>query len=159
MEVGIFKGGHLLLAYDFRFKLSLGFLYSEFILSEATFSRIYQTLVQHQDYLDELNYELLQVIHQEFGIFEEDIALDVTAINGHSKPHKTKKTILSKRNIQQQMATDDILDELTHHPTWGVKKKVRERVIFGLATKATWPYQAPPNIYYLSSLHLLLSPM
>lgn len=106
---------------DLKFKMSLGFLYSEAIPSEATFSRIYKVLAQHRSVLEELNSDLLNLINSEFSIFDEGISIDATAIDAHSKPIKTDKVTVSATLKQQKMSTEKLFNELTSHPSWGVK--------------------------------------
>ena len=85
---------------DVSFKLSLGFLYSERVPSEASFSRIMKTLNDNPAVLAQLNDDLLSKINQEFQIYTEDVAIDATAIEAHSKSKKTKKEKISPTVVQ-----------------------------------------------------------
>ena len=106
---------------DISFKLSLGFLYSERVPSEATFCRIMKVLSQNRSVLKELNKTLLYKINQEFGIFTEDIAIDATAVEAHTKPKKTENVKLSSTSKQCDMATAEVMEELPIYPSWGIK--------------------------------------
>lgn len=112
---------------DLRFKLSLGFLYSDRVPSESTFSRILHTLSSHRETLIQMNTVLLKTIDQEFNVFSEDIAVDATAIEAHSKPKKLEKPIISSVEDQRNMKTDDIKKELPIDPQWGIKANSKGR--------------------------------
>ena len=121
---------------DLRFKLSLGFLYSDRAQSEATFSRILHTLARHRDVLVELNTVLLKRIDQEYGVFTEDIAIDATAVESHSKPRSIKKTIISSVDTQRSMTTERIVQELPIDPQWGIKVNSKGKHVFLYGYKA-----------------------
>ena len=106
---------------DLRFKLSLGFLYSDRTPSESTFSRILHTLSNHQEALGQMNAVLLKMIDQESAIFSEGIAVDATAVKVHSKPEKLEKPIISSAEDQRAMQTDEIKKEFQIDPHWGIK--------------------------------------
>lgn len=107
---------------DVAFKLSLGFSYSENVPSEATFCRIIKVLSKHCQLLQEVNSTLLKTIDSEFGIFQEDIAIDATAVEAHTKPVKNDKTIkITSTNDQLVLTTEEILSELPQAPQWGIK--------------------------------------
>lgn len=55
---------------DVRFKLSVGFLYSQAIPSASTYSRVMAVLSENLDLLETINQDLLQLVHEEFEIFE-----------------------------------------------------------------------------------------
>lgn len=103
---------------DVAFKLSLGFLYSQRVPSQATFSRMIQTLGQQPEVLEHLNECLLQEIDQTFAIFEEPIALDATAIQAHSKPKKTTNPKLPSTQDQRQLSTEELLEQCPIFPSW-----------------------------------------
>lgn len=121
---------------DLRFKLSLGFLYSDRAPSEATFSRILHTLARHRDVLVELNTVLLKRIDQEYGVFTEDIAIDATAVESHSKPRSIKKTIISSVDTQRSMTTERIVQELPIDPQCGIKVNSKGKHVFLYGYKA-----------------------
>ena len=75
---------------DLRLKLSVGFLYSEAIPSEATYSRVMAILASNLSVIEQMNQSLLQLINEELDIFEENVAIDVTAIEARTKPVKTE---------------------------------------------------------------------
>lgn len=106
---------------DLTFKLSLGFLYSERVPSEATFSRIMKTLSENMVVLTQLNDRLLTEINHEFGIYSEEMAIDATAVVAHSKPKKTTNFKLTPTKLQKEMPLNELLDELPIYPSWGVK--------------------------------------
>lgn len=115
---------------DLRFKLSLGFLYSDRAPSEATFSRILHTLHQHRQILIEVNEELLQRIDAEFCIFSEDVAIDATAIESHSKPEQIEKPVISAVEKQREMSITEIKEELPIDPQWGIKVNSKGKNVF-----------------------------
>lgn len=101
---------------DVRFKLSLGFLYSDRVPSEATYSRILQTLHQNRQKLIDVNHNLLARIDEEFGILTEDVAIDATAVESHSKPEKTEKREIPSVSDQRSLSTERIKSSLTIDP-------------------------------------------
>ncbi|MGG5372763.1 transposase [Enterococcus sp. AZ196] len=109
------------LKQDVRFKLSLGFLYSDRTPSEATFSRILQTFDRNSHLLNEQNHTLLKQIDLEFTIFSEVIALDATAVEGHTKPAEKVKSQVPSCVDQRAMATEEIRAQLPITPQWGIK--------------------------------------
>lgn len=121
---------------DVSFKLSLGFLYSERVPSEATFCRIMKVLSQNRSVLKELNDTLLSKINQEFSIFSEDIAIDATAVEAHTKPKKTENVKLSSTSKQCDMTTKEVMEELPIYPSWGLKanSKGKHNYWFGFKT-------------------------
>ena len=121
---------------DLRFKLSLGFLYSDRAPSEATFSRILHTLAEHRQTLVEMNHVLLKKIDQEFGVFCEDVAIDATAVDSHSKPRSIEKPIISSVDTQRSMTTERIAQELPIVPQWGIKVNSKGKNIFWHGYKA-----------------------
>lgn len=122
---------------DLRFKLSLGFLYSERATSEATFSRILHTLSEHRSALIHQNNGLLQVINREFGVFSEPVAIDATAVKGHTDAKKTEDKIpVSSAKTQQTMTLEEIKNELTINPQWGIKANSQHRNNYWFGYKA-----------------------
>ncbi|HBM6818894.1 TPA: transposase, partial [Enterococcus faecium] len=115
---------------DLRFKLSLGFLYSDRTPSEATFSRILHTLSEHRSSLLDVNNRLLRQIDNVFDIFGEDVAIDATAIESHSKPRIIEKPIVSSVEKQYTMTTEDIKKELSIDPQWGIKVNSKGKNVF-----------------------------
>ena len=132
---------------DVAFKLSLGFLYSERVPSEATFCRIMKTLRDHPTVLDQLNDELLSKINQEFNIFSEEVAIDATAVKAHSKSKKTENTKVSSTMNQKSMSAEERLLELPMYPSWGVKSNSQGRHNYWFGYKAH--YAATANTHYL----------
>lgn len=106
---------------DVRFKLSLGFLYSERTPSEATFSRILQSLERNSHLLEEQNNTLLKHIDREFTIFSEAVSLDATAVEGHTKPAEKLKAQVSSCADQRVMTTEEMKAQLPISPQWGIK--------------------------------------
>ncbi|MBO0475326.1 hypothetical protein IGL98_003111 [Enterococcus sp. DIV0840] len=106
---------------DVAFKLSLGFLYSERVPSEASFCRIMKILSDNPTVLVQLNDELLAKINQEFQIYTEIVAIDATSVDGHSKPKKTENEKVSSTTVQKEMTLKEIRQELPIYPSWGVK--------------------------------------
>ena len=121
---------------DLRFKLSLGFLYSDRAPSEATFSRILHMLSEHRSSLLDVNNRLLRQIDNVFDIFGEDVAIDATAIESHSKPRIIEKPIVSSVEKQHTMTTEDIKKELSIDPQWGVKVNSKGKNVFWHGYKA-----------------------
>ncbi|MGX6979796.1 transposase [Vagococcus elongatus] len=89
---------------DVAFKLSLGFLYSERVPSEATFCRMMKKLSNQPTVLNQLNDELLSKINQEFNVFSEEVAINATAVKAHSKSKKTENTKVSSTVNQKNMS-------------------------------------------------------
>lgn len=106
---------------DVAFKLSLGFLYSERVPSEASFCRIMKILSDNPTVLAQLNDELLAKINQEFQIYTEIVAIDATSVGAHSKPKKTENEKVSSTTVQKEMTLKEIRQELPIYPSWGVK--------------------------------------
>lgn len=106
---------------DVAFKLSLGFLYSERISSEASFSRIMKRLACHMKLLFQLNHTLLRQINQDFQIFEEPVALDATAVQAHTHYQSTENSKRTKTAEQREKSTAALLEELPTYPSWSVK--------------------------------------
>lgn len=121
---------------DLRFKLSLGFLYSDRAPSEATFSRILHTLSEHRSSLINVNNCLLGRIDNAFGVFCEDVAIDATAVESHSKPQKIEKPAVSSVEKQRSMVTHDIKQELPVAPQWGIKVNSKGKNVFWHGYKA-----------------------
>ncbi|GCF95891.1 transposase [Enterococcus florum] len=121
---------------DLRFKLSLGFLYSDRAPSEATFSRILHALSEHRSSLIEVNERLLRQIDNAFSVFCEDVAIDATAVESHSKPQKIEKPAVSSVEKQRTMATHDIKQELPVAPQWGIKVNSKGKNVFWHGYKA-----------------------
>ena len=121
---------------DLRFKLSLGFLYSDRAPSEATFSRILHTLSEHRSSLIGMNDRLLRRIDHEFGVFCEDVAIDATAVESHSNPQVIEKPMISSVEKQRTMATEAIKQELPIAPQWGIKVNSKGRNVFWHGYKA-----------------------
>lgn len=121
---------------DVSFKLSLGFLYSERVPSESTFCRIMKVLVKNKSILDDLNELLLFKINKELGIFSEDIAMDATGVEAHTKPKKIENKKISSTSKQLEMTVEDMMDELPIYPSWGVKSnsKGKHNYWFGYKT-------------------------
>lgn len=121
---------------DLRFKLSLGFLYSDATTSEATFSRILQTLAENSEFLKKQNTVLLEQIDQEFNIFSEAVSLDATAIVGHTKPNKKVKSKIASCDEQRLMTTKEIKEQLPIAPQWGIKANSQGRNNYWFGYKA-----------------------
>lgn len=115
---------------DLRFKLSLGFLYSDRVPSEATYSRILQTLHKHRQKLIDVNQALLHRIDEEFGTFMENVAIDATAVESHSKPDKVEKMAVSSVADQRALTTEEIKAQLSINPQWGIKVNSKGRNVF-----------------------------
>lgn len=115
---------------DLRFKLSLGFLYSDPTPSEAMFSRILHTLSDHRSTLIDMNGLLLKRIDKEFDIFCEDVAIDATAIESHSTPQKIDKPVVSSVEKQLSMSTEAIKKELPIATQWGIKVNSKGKNVF-----------------------------
>jgi transposase len=107
---------------DLEFKLSLGFLYSERIPSEATFCRIFKTLSADSYALEMINQAVLKIADASYAIFSEDVAIDATAVLAHTHPHKTDNPQISSTTEQLEMTNEAIEQELTVYSSWGVKK-------------------------------------
>ncbi len=122
---------------DLRFKLSLGFLYSEPVPSEATYSRVMKTLSQNLELLEEINVDFLQIIQDEFDIFEENVAYDATAIEARTKHKKTENPRLPATQDQRKMSTEEILATIPTYPSWGVKKNSKGKNTYWFGYKAT----------------------
>ncbi|MGX6979596.1 transposase [Vagococcus elongatus] len=113
---------------DIRFKLSLGFLYGDRDPSEATFSRILQTLSENIETLERQNILLLKAIDQEFGILEEPVVIDAKAverINDYLKEHmKLNNSTHYKANIVQ---TEMLLIQLTYNLKTYAAQRLNQR--------------------------------
>lgn len=136
---------------DLKFKLSVGFLYSQQVPSEATFSRIFQVLSQDVYSMTVLNEALLHAINDEFAIFEEDIAIDATAIEGHSKPKKTTNPQIDSTIDQRNMSTAAILDSLPVYPSWSGKKNSQGKTTYWFGYKGHYAVSTESQ-YLLASL-------
>src|SRR5699024_12795929 len=97
---------------DLRLKLSVGFLYSQAIPSEATYSRVMATLANHLPLLEKMNQELLHLIHEEFAIFDKKVAIDVISIEARTKPEKKENPKLLPTEEQRTMTTEEILETI-----------------------------------------------
>nr|MDK8213673.1 DDE transposase [Enterococcus faecalis] len=75
-------------------------------------------------------------IDQEYGVFTEDIAIDATAVESHSKPRSIKKTIISSVDTQRSMTTERIVQELPIDPQWGIKVNSKGKHVFLYGYKA-----------------------
>jgi transposase len=137
---------------DVVYRLSLGFLYSDNIPSEATYSRIMRVLSENSQLLDELNVQLLLEINDEFQVFEEPVAIDATAVNAHTKHTKEENPKISSTKSQQEMSTEDLFDELPNHPTWGVKVNSKGRNNFWFGYKVHLAVSTRSQ-FILSSVH------
>lgn len=122
---------------DLRLKLSVGFLYSDPIPSEATYSRVMSILADNLSVLETMNDQLLQLIHNEFAIFEENVALDATAVDARTKPHKTSNPSLPKIKDQHAMSTEEIVECIPTYPSWGVKKNSQGKNTFWFGYKVS----------------------
>lgn len=120
---------------DLRFKLSLGFLYSDRAQSEATFSHILHTLSEHRSSLLDVNNRLLRQIDNVFDIFGEEDANDATTIESHSTPRKVEKPVVSSIEKQRTMTMNDIKTEFSIDPQWGIKVNSKVRTFFGMDTR------------------------
>lgn len=137
---------------DLRFKLSMGFLYSEPVPSEATYSRVMKRLSEHLELLENLNQELLQLIHQDFGIFDENVAIDVTAVKARTKQKKTENPKLPSTEEQRSMPTETILEQIPTYPSWGVKKNSQGKNNYWFGHKATLAVSS--NSQYILHMHI-----
>lgn len=122
---------------DLRLKLSVGFLYSEAIPSESTYSRVMAVLANHLSILEKMNQDLLHLIDDEVGIFEENIAIDVTSIEARTQPKKTENPKLPGTEEQRKMTTKEILDTIPSYPSWGVKKNSKGKNYFWFGYKGS----------------------
>lgn len=142
----------LRLKNDLRFKLSLGFLYSEAIPSETTYSRVMKTLSQHLDLLETMNQALLRCVNEEFGIFNENVAIDVTSVEARTKAHQTDNPKLPSTKEQRAMTTEAILAQVPSYPSWGVKKNSQGKNYFWFGYKATLAVSSSSQ--YILHLHV-----
>lgn len=122
---------------DLRLKLSVGFLYSDPIPSEATYSRVMATLATHLSVLERMNQQLLQLIHEELDIFTENMAIDVTSIEARTKPVKTDNPKLPSTETQRSMTTEETLETFPSYASWGVKKNSQGKNYFWFGYKGT----------------------
>lgn len=102
---------------DLVFKLSLGFLYSERIPSEATFSRFAHELTTNPSIMDELNQRLLTQIDEVNGLFSEQIALDATHVTAHDKARQTDNDKLLSVEEQLKVRNADLSHLVPTEPT------------------------------------------
>lgn len=122
---------------DLRLKLSVGFLYSEAIPSEATYSRVMAILASNLSVIEQMNQSLLQLINEELDIFEENVAIDVTAIEARTKPVKTENPKLPSTTEERTMTTKEILEMIPTYASWGVKKNSKGKNDFWFGYKGT----------------------
>lgn len=137
---------------DLRLKLSVGFLYSQAIPSEATYSRVMATLANHLPLLEKMNQELLHLIHEEFAIFDENVAIDVTSIEARTKPVKTENPKLPSTEKQRTMTTEEILATIPAYASWGVKKNSQGKNYFWFGYKGT--VAVSTHSQYILNLHI-----
>ena len=122
---------------DLRLKLSVGFLYSEAIPSEATYSRVMAILASNLSVIEQMNQSLLQLINEELDIFEENVAIDVTAIEARTKPVKTENPKLPSTKEQRTLAKEELRTLIPTYPAWGVKKNSKGKNDFWFGYKGT----------------------
>src|SRR5699024_8187953 len=137
---------------DLRLKLSVNFLYSQAIPSEATYSRVMATLANHLPLLEKMNQELLHLIHEEFAIFDENVAIDVTSIEARTKPVKTENPKLPSTEKQRTMTTEEILATIPAYASWGVKKNSQGKNYFWFGEKGT--VAVSTHSQYILNLHI-----
>ena len=80
-----------------------------------------KVLVKNKSVLEGLNEVLLSKINEEFRIFSEDVAIDATAIEAHTKSQKSENLQVASTSKQLEMTVEDIINELPIYPSWGVK--------------------------------------
>lgn len=122
---------------DLRLKLNVGFLYSETIPSEATYSRAMAVLAANLSVIEQMNQSLIQLINDELDIFEENVAIDVTAIEARTKPVKTKNPKLPSTKEQRTMTREELRTLIPTYPAWGVKKNSKGKNNFWFGYKGT----------------------
>jgi len=137
---------------DLRLKLSVGFLYSEPIPSEATYSRVMAVLANHLSVLEKMNQQLLQLIQEELDIFTENVAIDVTSIEARTKPVKTVNPKLPSTEAQRSMSTEAILDTIPSYASWGVKKNSQGKNYFWFGYKGTLAVSTKSQ--YILNMHI-----
>lgn len=89
--------------------------------SEATFSRIFNVLSTNRRILDKLNEYLIVVIDNEFQILEEEIAIDATAIDAHTKATKKANKKFPSTKDQALLSDQELFESLPIVPSWGIK--------------------------------------
>lgn len=137
---------------DLRLKLSVGFLYSQAIPSEATYSRVMATLANHLPLLEKMNQDLLHLIHEELAIFNENVAIDVTSIEARTKPVKTENPKLPSTEEQRTMTTEEILATIPAYASWGVKKNSQGKNYFWFGYKGSLAVSTQSQ--YILNLHI-----
>ncbi|EUJ31967.1 transposase, partial [Listeria cornellensis] len=120
---------------DLVFKLNLGFLCSERVPSEASFSRFTQVLSQHADVLQTINHVLLEQIDAMNGLFSEQLAIDATHFSAHDKAHKTDNPKLPSVAEQLMMPSEDLMQVIPSNPTWSIKKNSKGKNMFWFGYK------------------------
>ncbi|MGM0110168.1 transposase [Enterococcus sp. DIV0187] len=136
---------------DLRFKLSLGFLYSQPVPSESTYTRIGQTLAEHPEVLETLNETFILAIQKEFGIFDEPVSIDATAIPAYTKHEKTENPKLPSAEAQRNLSTEELLDCLPIYASWGVKKNSKGKNDYWFGYKGHFAVSSQSQ-YLLSAL-------
>ena len=140
------------LTYDFVFRLDCGFLVSDTVPSEASYSRMVDVISQ-SDVLDRMHDELIQTAFTEGFLEEEHLGFDATHFEARdaAKPSEKKETQLKKRgrkskeeraawlaeqaeieanqttyekklDAQRTIPLKTLWQEIPIEPKWGIKK-------------------------------------
>ena len=140
------------LTYDFVFRLDCGFLVSDTVPSEASYSRMVDVISQ-SDVLDRMHDELIQTAFTEGFLEEEHLGFDATHFEARdaAKPSEKKETQLKKRgrkskeeraawlaeqaeieanqttyekklDAQKTIPLKTLWQEIPIEPKWGIKK-------------------------------------
>lgn len=77
-----------------------------------------------------INFFSIERLNNAFDIFCEDVAIDATAVEAHSKPQMIERPDISSVEKQLTMTTEDIKQKLSIDPQWGIKVKSKGKNVF-----------------------------